>query len=503
MPRAAAGTGNLVALDAHRFVDPAEEGPAHARVRRAGSTDSRTHRKPGKGGKRMRRVKRNAHGDERERDAQAKGSKLGFRQTDEWLKIVTYFKAYNKLIQPVLKRRQAMAPIENAAAVKIQKGWKKKTFNDALFLVAIRIQANRRRQITMRSHNKAMDKVKDASVAIIVTSLTEFLDASFFKISILRYMLAVKIVQRVARNFIAITRARHIALAKVWHKLEMKNSVQLTKYIDNMVKNSTLNGGQNMVPWIDECNRAWHRTHKKVKDLHGKMDELGVGGAAAATSVEDQVRWGLSSHYMPHRKSNMLRKYLKEMRLNFAAVSYQRYLDAKATVGLPDCCREFHIDDALKLMVEATTEPGDSSPQLQHSPMTRRSKFMASPKPRRSTKSPDKGPVEAAPLRRFPLMLMHSLLSPPRITAMIQRAMWEKFAIDSIEHRWKMMQTSMGFYGWKLKIEEQIDAEKAKVRSKFKSAGGKVLANVRHSKKGLAGVVLQAKKAHGQARAPA
>ena len=57
-----------------------------------------------------------------------------------------------------------------------KKGWKKKNFNDALFLVAIRIQANRRRQITMRSHNKAMDKVKDASVAIIVTSLTEFLE---------------------------------------------------------------------------------------------------------------------------------------------------------------------------------------------------------------------------------------------------------------------------------------------------------------------------------------
>ena len=205
---------------------------------------------------------------------------------------------------------------------------------------------------------------------------------------------------------------------------------------------------------------------------------------------------------MPHRKSNMLRKYLKEMRLNFAAVSYQRYLDAKATVGLPDCCREFHIDDALKLMVEATTEPGDSSPQLQSSPMTRRSKFMASPKPRRSSKPSDKA-VEAAPVRRFPPMPMHSLLSPQRITAMIQRAMWEKFAIDSIEHRWKMMQISKGFYGWKLKIEEQVDAEKAKVRSKFKSAGGKVVANVRRSKKGLAGVVVQAKKAHGQTHAPA
>ena len=502
MPRGVTGSGKLVALDAHRFVDPADEGSAHSRVRRAGSTDSRSHRKLGKGGKRWRRVKRNAHGDERERDVPAKGSKLGLRQTDEWLKIVTYFKAYSKLIQPVLKHRQAMAPIESAAAVKIQKGWKKKNFNDALFLVAIRIQANRRRQITMRSHNKAMDKVKDASVAIIVTSLTEFLDASFFKISILRYMRAVKIVQRVARNFIAITRARHIVLAKVWHKLEVRNSVMLTKYIDNMVKNSTLNGGQNMVPWIDECNRAWHRTHKKVKDLHGKMDELGVGGTAAATSIEDQVRWGLSSHYMPHRKSNMLRKYLKEMRLNFAAVSYQRYLDAKATVGLPDCCREFHIDDALKLMVEATTEPGDSSPQLQSSPMTRRSKFMASPKPRRSSKPSDKA-VEAAPVRRFPPMPMHSLLSPQRITAMIQRAMWEKFAIDSIEHRWKMMQISKGFYGWKLNIEEQVDAEKAKVRSKFKSAGGKVVANVRRSKKGLAGVVVQAKKAHGQAHAPA
>jgi hypothetical protein len=353
--------------------------------------------------------------------------------------------------------------------------------------------AQRRKRVTHRSHNVAMDRVNDEASNVLATFLVEVYNEQAFKRTVNLYLRNVRKVQICARNFHVVTHSRLLALKHRWADVEAKNSKELTKYISDMHRNSHLNGGHNVVEWIDECNRQWHRTHKKVQNLHGRMDKLGVGAQSEVATVEDQIRWGISSHYLPMRRTHLLRKYLMQLRKEFQDAAFSEYQVTLTRAKLPDCCRDFNLEDAAQLMggdFDSTStalrsgeldedgeggEQDDESPtmvQLKGQPISRKCTPLSQQPPPSVV-----APGELASVVRFPTMMLLSRVDEEVLLGMIQQAIWELFAVNSIERRWRTMRAGSAFFKWK----DNVYTSKVKLllRGKFQKAAFKVSAGAK------------------------